>query len=119
MKKRIVTFLLLSIILFVSCEVRFSPEVVDTFYFLISLTTLRGDQFEFTTAQLVIKDGNEIAYSGELEAKTNMIELPDAFAEFTLIITKPGYLIYEQIFTTDELKKYMETPLVIVLEEEN
>lgn len=114
----------------------FSFNVTETFDFLVGAfiynETIKN--YQLTTAEITITNGNVTIYKGPLSAKTNAtntnvydslgvtnkITLPAGYSSYTLAISKTGYKTYSKTFTKDELKLYYRSadkgPLVVILE---
>jgi uncharacterized protein (TIGR02145 family) len=116
----------------------FGFNIAETFNFLIGVFVYNeaAANFELTTASIsilkdstssilneeltVIKDASEPAPQYNSIGVTNKITLPERYASFTLIITKPGYQTYRKYFTKEELRIHYSSldkgPLVIKLD---
>jgi hypothetical protein len=91
----------------------FSFEVVETFVFLVSVFVVAETGMELTEAELTVRSGVEVLYSGSLGAKTNAIEVRDGYVMYNVMVEKDGYESYEQSFTDVELRGCFENPLNI------
>ena len=116
----------------------FSFNVVETFDFLVGAFIYNDDieNYQLTTASISIQSDSIDVYEGELVAKTNgsdtvaydslgvtnKITLPEKYSSYTLSISKPGYVTYNETFTKEELKLHYRSidkgPLVVILEPE-
>ncbi len=113
----------------------FGFNIADTFDFLVGAFKYNDsiENFELTTGDITVYSGETLVYSGELQANTdftsnnydplgitNKITLPETYDNFTINISKSGYLTYSKTFTKEELRLYCRNedngPLVIILE---
>jgi hypothetical protein len=96
----------------------FSFDIVETFKFHIGVLAYNSgsSNFELTTSHLIISSSGETLFNGDLAAVTNEITVKDGYANYTLSVTKAGYLPYEKTFSSDELKAYLpEASLAVTL----
>lgn len=110
----------------------FGFQVVSTFDFLVGAFIYNEtiQNFEITTADITISNGTNEIYTGQLEANTdaigqgitNQITLSENYDNYTIEISKSGYVTYSSTFTKDELKLHLRSqdngPLIVILEEE-
>lgn len=90
---------------------------VPTFNFLINLSE-KGQMDSLLAAPITITSGT-YAYSQTIVAiANNVITLRDEYDDYTISITKEGYLPFEQIFSVDSLKQHSEFPLTVELEKQ-
>ncbi len=99
----------------------FQFNVVETFDFLIkvfvynSLTNL----LEPTVANLMVYHEKDTIYTNLLEETTNQITISDRYSDYKIVLSKPGFEIFEQNFTNTVLKSYFDSrgngPLEVVL----
>jgi hypothetical protein len=113
----------------------FGFNIAQTFDFLVGAFIYNDEtaNFELTTGEIAIYSGETLVYSGELQANTdftpdnydplgvtNKITLPEAYDNYTVNISKSGYISYSQEFTKEELRLYYRNedngPLVVVLD---
>lgn len=97
----------------------FNFDVVQTFTFSTGVMAYNWStkNFELTEAHLQVKSGGSVLYDAGLPAATNGIRVKEGFDEYSITVTKDGYLDFEQTFTADSLMQHVApgTPLVIVL----
>jgi hypothetical protein len=103
--------------------VSFGPEVVDVLDFLVAAFVYDDatQTLVMTTATIEVTNGSgEVLYTGDLNAVTNRVTVPDGYAQYKVTITKSGYDLYTQDFTAAELASYFDStangPLEVVLQ---
>lgn len=100
----------------------FSFEAIETFDFLIETFAYNevSDSLLPTTSSLVVYSGTDTLFIGALGAEINQISVRDNYAEYSVLVEKLGYCVYDKTFTNEELKSYFSSqengPLEIVLE---
>jgi len=90
----------------------FNLNIVETFHVLMSVYDANN---QLTTAQVSVKGDNVEIYNGMLDAKTNDLRLRDGYAQYQVIMTKDGGVVYSQTFTAADFKKYQTQILTIAL----
>lgn len=99
----------------------FGFNIVNTFDFLVGAFTYNEEieNFELATAEISIYNDSELVYSGDLEAITNKISLPERYSSYSIVISKNGYITYSKVFTKEELSLHCcendKGPLKVVL----
>jgi len=99
----------------------FSFGIVETFNFLIVVFDYNDSiqNFELTSADILIENEDNILYSNKLDAVTNLITLNTIYDNYKITISKAGYLGYSETFTRDSLMQHFSNPLTIILKEGN
>jgi uncharacterized protein (TIGR02145 family) len=101
----------------------FSFTVVETFNFLVSVFVYNSqiENFELTTADLLVSSEGIVLFSNNLQAITNQVTIRDGYDNYILNITKEGYETYIDTLTNAELKLHFRNedngPLIVTLEE--
>ena len=97
----------------------FDFDVVETFTFSTGIMAYEWStkNFELTEAHIQVTGGGGVLYDADLPAATNEIRVKDGFDEYSVTVTKDGYIDFEQTFTADSLMRHVSpgAPLVIVL----
>jgi hypothetical protein len=99
----------------------FSFNIVESFNFLTAVFKYNEStqNFELTAANILIESNNDTLYNNNLDAITNLITLNADYDNYSITISKSGYLNYNYTFTKDSLIKHFSTPLTVILEEGN
>lgn len=97
----------------------FNFDVVETFTFLTGILAYDGStkNFELTEAHIKVTGGGDVLYDADLPAATNEIRVLEGLDEYSVSVTKDGYIDFEQTFSADSLMQHAPpgTPLVIAL----
>jgi len=96
---------------------RFSWTPIITFPLIINVIE-KGQAGNFLTASLTV---SKDTYSKTEELSANMVNyltIKDGFDDYTLTITKPGFITYTTKMSRDDLRRYEANPLSIELERE-
>lgn len=98
----------------------FGFNVAETIEFLASALIYNDDplvlNWELTDASIAISNAGNVLYSGTLEALTNQIMLPSAYASYDLTISKVGYTTKVVTYTKAELEAFFISPLTLFLQ---
>jgi DNA-binding beta-propeller fold protein YncE len=97
--------------------VSFGFEVVETLSFLVAVFVHEESHFVLTDAAVAVRSGEELLFSGKLEARTNVITVREGHPEYEIRVTKQGYRDYAETYSDTELKDLWASPLVVVLDE--
>ena len=92
-------------------------EFIETFDFLMSVFVFNEttEAFEATSGQVTISgDGVEI-YNNAFSAGVVQIKLIDGYTNYTVSVTKSGYLVNNTTLTNAEMKATFTDPIVIQL----
>ncbi len=84
----------------------FSFEVVEALSFYVSINTFNTttSNWELTSSELTVTCGAENILPAEaLDAVTNYVTIPSAYASYTLKVEKDGYLGFEKVYSAAEL----------------
>jgi hypothetical protein len=102
----------------------FSFSEVEILNFLLSVFILDDiEGWVLTGADIEVLAENQVIYDGQLLAQVNHVMVRDSYSQYTIHVTKPGYLDYQKTFTHQDLGAYFESvengPLDIILIKEN
>jgi hypothetical protein len=94
----------------------FGLDIIDTFKFSIGVLAYSSQtkNFELTNSHLTITSDTAILFSKDLAAITNDIILRDGFDNYTLTVTKQGYIANQKTYTVSELKVFVGSPPIVV-----
>lgn len=95
----------------------FRLNIVNTIDFLASVHILdvQTATYELTDSRVqIFGDGDEI-YDSLRVAATNQIRIRDGFINYRILISKPGYLPYDQTFDQAGLESFQASPLYVLL----
>ena len=95
----------------------FDPILVWDFQLSVFAYDYNTENFELTEANLYVINGEDTAQTETLEAAINYIALQQESEHYTLVISKEGYQSYNKEFMAEDLRGYLNNPLVVVLEE--
>ena len=97
---------------------RFSWTPIITFPLIINVIE-KGQAGNFLTASLTV---SKDTYSKTEELSANMVNyltIKDGFDDYTLTISKPGFITYTTKILRNDLRRYEANPLSIELERDN
>ena len=97
----------------------FDPILAWDFQLSVFAYDQSTENFELTEADLYVVNGEDTTQTETLEPATNYITLAQDLESYTIIISKEGKQSYVKEFTTEDLRAYLNTPLIVVLEEGN
>lgn len=96
----------------------FTPEIVDTYSFGLSVLIPADGSYEFTDATGIVFLGTDTVSYYDLDATINTLTSGNADTVYTLAVYKPGYAAYRETFTFSELSAALDgEPLMVTLEE--
>ncbi len=95
-------------------ETQFFVNETELFTFLVSVSEINSD--DLIEANLLITSGIYTITTNIQSIANNIVSIKDGYENYTLLINKLGYYVYENTFTADELKAHENTPLVAELE---
>jgi hypothetical protein len=95
----------------------FTFDIVETIDFIVGVLVYSdaAANYEMTTANITVTSGATTLYFGSLPAANSGVKVRDGYTEYTVTVTKPGYVNYTDTFTAAELKGYDAAPLGIIL----
>lgn len=96
----------------------FRLNIVETIDFLVSvhIVDVQTALYELTPARVVITgDGNTI-YDSVRVAATNQIRVRGGFTNYRVVISKDGYLPFDQTYDQATLESYQTSPLYVLLD---
>lgn len=95
----------------------FDLNIVEVFGTLINVQKYNQTikNYEFTSAEILIKGDGTTIYSGTIPAHTDSIIIKDGYNNYEVTITKLGYPPIDTLFTNLELKAYNQKPLSFLL----
>lgn len=96
----------------------FRLNIVSTIDFLVSvhIVDVQTATYELTTAGVEIAGDGTPIYDSTRVAATNQIRIRDGFTNYTVTISKNGYLPYNQTFDKATLENYQTSPLYVLLD---
>lgn len=93
----------------------FEVGFVETLPLLIS--AVDSESFNPLVAQINIQAGTNYSFSTTLDdLRFNTVQIKDGFDLYTITVTKDGYESVSDDYSLDEIKTYLESPLMVVLE---
>ena len=97
----------------------FGFDIVETISFLTTVFVYNESlqNFELTDASILIKINSDTLFNNTLDAVTNLITINSNYDNYNIIISKSGYVAYNELLTKDSLLKHFSNPLTIILEE--
>lgn len=96
----------------------FGLTIINTFQFSTGIFTYNSQttNFGLASSHVTITSGATTLFDKDLTAITNNVVVKDGYANYTVTVTKPGYLTYQKTFPASDLKAFVgAAPLQIVL----
>lgn len=104
-------------LLMVSCPVRFTPRVVDTYEIRLAVVAVEGDVGPvLTSADLTLIYAGELVLERRLEAGTSELELREDWERLTFVVEKARFGTCAEQLSRVELARYEDVPMVFTLE---
>lgn len=97
----------------------FGFGLTKTFDFNLSVFIYMQEKgkLEFSDANIEISSFSTILYNKNIEPEVSLIRLIDGYPNYTLKITRSGYQKFCQSYSSDSLKKYLTSPLKVILQD--
>jgi len=95
----------------------FGLDIVNTFQFSVGVLTYNSlaSNLALATSHINITSGATVLFDGDEGAATNKLTIKDGYTNYTLTVTKSGYITYQKTFAVADLKAYNVSPLAITL----
>ena len=95
----------------------FSFNIINSINFQLAVFEYSevAKNFVLTDAKLQITTIDSFSYETFLQAKTNLIIIPEKPGYYSLIISKAGYNVYNRSISKDSIKLYAAKPMEVIL----
>ncbi|MFY0600093.1 MAG: hypothetical protein JXR03_10515 [Cyclobacteriaceae bacterium] len=95
----------------------FSFDSIPTFDFLVSSFIIdeTSENHQLTTSEISVSADKTEIYNGTLEEKPNQLRLIDGYDLYNIEVSKDGYKDFSETYSSDQMKDFFNTPLIITL----